>query len=89
MAGPSLQTSRQPDMYEKGAFHPGRFHVDIDKHREAMFLCLLQQAESCMHLNELKKRVWQISEELLNLVELLDQAGQPVEGGRCGEPVGV
>ena len=76
-------------LYEKGAFHPGRFHVDIDEHREAMFLCLLQQAESCVYLNDWKKRIWQISEELQNLVELLDQAGQPVEGGMCCESAGA
>nr|WP_148039431.1 hypothetical protein [Acidithiobacillus sulfuriphilus]RNF63245.1 hypothetical protein EC580_06850 [Acidithiobacillus sulfuriphilus] len=76
-------------LYGKGAFHPGRFQVDTDKRREAMFLWLLQQAESCMHLNDLKKRIWQLSEELLNLVELLDQAGQPVKGGMCCESVGA
>ncbi|MBU2855627.1 hypothetical protein HF289_01675 [Acidithiobacillus ferrooxidans] len=76
-------------LYAKGAFYPGRFQVDTDEPREAMFLCLLQQAESCMHLNDLKKRIWQISEELLNLVELLDQAGQPMEGGMRCEPVGA
>ena len=62
-------------LYEKGAFHPGCFQVDTDKRREAMFLCLLQQAESCMHPNDLKKCIRQISVELLNLVELLDQTG--------------
>lgn len=76
-------------LYAKGAFHPGRFQVDIDKRREAMFLCLLQQAESCVHLNDLKKRIWQISEELQNLVELLDQAGQPVSGGMYCESAGA
>ena len=76
-------------LYEKGAFHPGRFQVDTDKHREAMFLWLLQQAESCMYLNDWKKRLWQIPEALLNLVEWPDQAGQPVEGGMCCEPVGA
>lgn len=53
-------------LYEKKAFHPGRLQVDIGECREAMFLCLLQPAESCMHLNDWKKRIWQISEELLN-----------------------
>ena len=75
--------------YEKGAFPPGRFQVDMDKRREAMFLCLLQQAESCVYLNDWKKRLWRIPEALLNLVEWPDQAGQPVEGGRCCEPVGA
>ncbi|MBU2719017.1 hypothetical protein HF563_06460 [Acidithiobacillus ferridurans] len=76
-------------LYAKGAFHPGRFQVDINNRREAVFLCLLQQAESYMHLNDLKKRIWQLSEELLNLVELLDQAGQPVEGGMYCESAGA
>ena len=76
-------------LYEKGAFHPGRFQVDIDERRGAMFLRLLQQAESCMYLNDLKKRIWQIPEALLNLVEWPDQAGQPVEGGRYCESVGT
>jgi hypothetical protein len=77
------------NLYAKGAFHPGRFQMDADERREAMFLCLLQQAESCAHLDDLKKRIWQISEELLNLMELLDQAGQPVKGGMCCESVGA
>ena len=84
-----MMQKRIVKLHAKGAFHPGRFQVDTDEPREAMFLCLLQQAESCVHLNNLKKRIWQLSEELLNLVELLDQASQPVEGGMYCESVGA